>query len=77
MKTVIWTKNDCFYCHMAKQLLEMKGMEFEERNIESNEWSRGDMLDEVPFAETVPQIFHDENYVGGFTELQDYLREVN
>ncbi len=77
MKTVIWTKNDCFYCHMAKQLLEMEGMEFEERNIESNEWSRADMLEAVPDAETVPQIFHGENYVGGFTELQDYLREVN
>ena len=75
MKTVIWTKNDCFYCHMAKQLLEMEGMEFEERNIESNEWSRADMLEAVPDAKTVPQIFMDDEYIGGFTELQQYLKE--
>lgn len=60
---------------MAKQLLEMEGMEFEERNIESNEWSRADMLEAVPDAKTVPQIFMDDEYIGGFTELQQYLKE--
>ena len=75
MKTVIWTKNDCFYCHMAKNLLELNDIEYEERNIESNEWSRADMLEAVPDAKTVPQIFMDDEYIGGFTELQQYLKE--
>jgi glutaredoxin len=75
MKTVVWSKENCFYCHMAKGLLEREGIEYEERNIESNEWSRADMLEAVPNATTVPQIFHGDKHVGGFTELQQYLKE--
>jgi len=60
---------------MAKNLLELKGIEFEERNISLNKWSRDDMLEAVPGAKTVPQIFFGEEHVGGFTELQTYLKE--
>lgn len=75
MKVVVWSKENCFYCHMAKGLLESEGIEFEERNIESGKWSRADMLEAVPDAKTVPQIFYDDKYIGGFTELQEYLKE--
>lgn len=75
MDTIIWTKDNCFYCHMAKGLLDRQGIEYEERNIESDQWSRAQMLEAAPGAETVPQIFHGQIHVGGFTELQEYLRE--
>jgi glutaredoxin 3 len=59
---------------MAKNVLELQGIDFEERNISLNKWSRAQMLEAVPDAKTVPQIFIGEEYIGGFTELQEYLK---
>lgn len=74
MKAIVWSKNQCPYCDQAKALLKMKGIEYEERNI-NNGWDREDLLAAVPMARTVPQIFLGEEYVGGFTELKKKLTE--
>ena len=75
MSVVVWSRDACFYCQMAKNVLELKGIEFEERNTSLNKWSRADMLEAVPDAKTFPQIFIDDEHIGGFTELQKYLKE--
>lgn len=75
MSVVVWSKDKCFYCQMAKNILELKGIEFEERNTSLNKWSRADMLEDVPDAKTFPQIFIDDQHIGGFTELQKYFKE--
>jgi glutaredoxin len=72
MKAVIWSKYHCSYCDQAKQLLTMKGIEFEERKI-GDGWTKEELLEAVPTARTVPQIFLNEEYVGGFTELKERL----
>ena len=72
MKAIVWSKNQCPYCVQAKALLESRGIEYEERNIE-NGWDREDLLAAVPGARTVPQIFLDEELVGGFSELRKRL----
>ena len=74
MSVVIWCKNECFYCYMAKATLAREGIEYEERNIESGDWTQADMLESVPDAKTVPQIFIGDEYIGGFTQLQEYLK---
>ena len=33
MKAVVWSKPACPYCEKAKNLLKMKGIEYEEKNI--------------------------------------------
>jgi glutaredoxin len=68
-KAIVWSKDQCLYCDQAKALLKMKGIEFEERNV-SRDWTREQLLEAVPNARTVPQIFLDEELVGGFTELK-------
>ena len=75
MSVVVWSKDACFYCQMAKGLLDREGIEYEERNIETGDWTRDQMLESVPGSTTVPQIFYGEEYVGGFAELQKYLKE--
>lgn len=72
MKAIVWSKNQCPYCVQAKALLEMKGIEFEERNVQE-EWTKEQLLEAVPNARTVPQIFLDEELVGGFNELRKRL----
>ena len=71
-KAIVWSKNSCPFCVQAKNLLKLKGIEFEERNI-NEEWTRQQLLEAVPTARTLPQIFLDDNYIGGFTELRRHL----
>jgi glutaredoxin len=72
MKATIWSKENCTFCVQAKQLLESKGIEFEERKI-GKDWTKEQLLEAVPTARTVPQIFLDEQYVGGYQELRQKL----
>lgn len=75
MKAIIWSKYYCPYCDQAKKLLEMKGIEIEERKL-GDGYTKEDLLESVPDARTLPQIFLDEKYVGGFTELKKYLEGI-
>ena len=72
-KALVWSKNNCPFCVQAKNLLKLKNIEFEERNI-NEEWTREQLLEAVPTARTLPQIFLDDNYIGGFTELRRHLQ---
>lgn len=72
MRAIVWSKDQCPYCVQAKALLESRGIEYEERNI-NHGWDREDLLAAVPTARTLPQIFLDEELVGGFTELKKRL----
>ena len=69
MKAVIWSKDNCQYCIKAKTLLDLKGVQYEERKIGAG-WTKEQLLEAVPNARTVPQIFLDGAYVGGFIELE-------
>jgi len=71
-KAIVWSKNQCPYCDQAKALLKLKGIEFEERNVQTD-WTKEQLLEAVPTARTVPQIFLDEQHIGGFTELKKYF----
>jgi len=69
---VVWSKDNCPHCVQAKQLLKTKGIEFEERIIGKG-WTKEQLLNQVPNARTVPQIFINDKLIGGFTDLQKYL----
>lgn len=81
MKAEIWTKPNCPYCDRAKNLFNIKGVEYDEviiglventtTNLKSNQRleSRETLLERAPNAKTVPQIWLDNNYIGGYTEL--------
>ena len=73
MKAIVWSKDHCPYCDQAKALLKMKSIEFEERNV-SKDWTKVQLLEAVPNARTVPQIFLDDTLIGGFTELKQFLK---
>jgi glutaredoxin len=75
MKAVVWSKYQCPYCDQAKALLKQKGIEVEERKI-GDGYTKEDLLEAVPSARTVPQIFVDTQLIGGFTELKTFLEKV-
>jgi glutaredoxin 3 len=51
-------------------MLESRGIDYEERNITQGTWTREQLLEAVPTARTLPQIFLDQELVGGFTDLR-------
>lgn len=76
MKAIVWSKDHCLYCDQAKALLKSKNIAFEERKI-GHGYTREQLLEAVPTARTVPQIFLNDELIGGFTELKSYLQEQN
>ena len=75
MKAIIWSKYHCPYCDQAKALLTQKGISFEERKI-GDGYSKEELLEAIPTARTVPQIFIDDQLIGGFTELREHFKEA-
>ena len=73
MKAILWSKYNCPYCDQAKALLKMKGIHFEEKKI-GDGYTKEELLEAVPTARSVPQIFLDDKLIGGFTELRDHLK---
>jgi hypothetical protein len=74
MKVIVWSKDHCNQCDQAKSLLDQRSIEFEERRIGTG-WTKEQLLESVPGARSVPQIFVNDQLIGGFVELQKYLKE--
>lgn len=60
-------KPDCSYCVMAKDFLTAKGQEFEYVDLTNNQ----ELINELSSQglRTVPQIWHNDRYVGNFQQL--------
>jgi len=75
MKAIVWSNVGCTYCEQAKKLLQSKNIEYEERNIAHGLWTVQQLQEAVPGARTVPQIFIDEEYIGGYQQLAEKLKD--
>ncbi len=71
-KAIVWSKYHCPFCEQAKALLKQRGIPFEEKKI-GDGYSKEELLEAIPTARTVPQIFIDDQLIGGFTELKAHL----
>lgn len=65
----IYSTMFCPFCYRAKQLLEAKGIEFEELDVTMRPGRRAEMTERAAGRSTVPQIFIDGTHVGGCDEL--------
>ena len=72
MKAVVWSKPGCSQCDSAKHLLKTKGIEYEEKNIAEGH-NIQDLLELVPNAKTMPQIWLNEEHIGGYDQLKEKL----
>jgi glutaredoxin len=76
MKVVVWSKYDCVFCDQAKELLRLNGIPFEEKKI-GDGYTKEELLEAVPTARSVPQIFIDDQLIGGFDKLKDWMTHAN
>lgn len=65
----IYTKPTCGFCHMAKRLLDSKGVGYAEVNISAQPDRRGEMIQRANGRSTVPQIFVNGKHIGGCDDL--------
>lgn len=70
-KVEIYTWSTCPFCIRAKQLLSNKSVEFTEYGIDGDEIARSDMAERAYGRRSVPQIFIDDQHIGGCDELYD------
>jgi len=71
MRIEIYTKPNCPYCVKAKNLFSQKGLPYEEKNITDDAGFRAELLERVPHAKTVPQIFFDGRAMGGYDDIKN------
>lgn len=73
MNITIYTTKTCMYCNLAKKLLIEKKIQFNEINIENDLTIFNELIKKTN-SKTVPQIFINEKFIGGYTELCELLK---
>ncbi len=68
-KVEIYTKGYCPFCHRAKALLQSKGVEYVEIPIDQQPELRETMIQRANGGYTVPQIFINDEHIGGCDDL--------
>lgn len=68
-KVVIYTTDYCPYCVKAKRLLDLKKVSYEEIDVTHNQALRDEMMKKAEGRRTVPQIFIDDQPIGGCDDL--------
>lgn len=67
-KVIIYTKENCPYCRLAKDLLSARNVTFEEIRIDLDENQKEEMI-RLSNRRSVPQIFINEQSIGGYDDL--------
>ena len=68
-KVEVYTWSTCPFCIRAKALLQNKGVEFTEYCIDGDEQARDVMAQRANGRRSLPQIFIDEQHIGGCDDL--------
>ncbi|MGL5034974.1 MAG: glutaredoxin 3 [Microcystaceae cyanobacterium] len=71
----IYTWSTCPFCLRAKALLNKKGVTFTEYGIDGDEKARNAMSDRAKGSRSLPQIFINNEHIGGCDDLQALERQ--
>ena len=66
----MYTGPMCNFCDAAKRLLARNNLKYNEIDISSKEGLMDEMINKANGKRTIPQIFFDDNHVGGYQELR-------
>ena len=76
MKSVtIYTGPHCNFCDAAKRLLARNNAEYKEINIATTDGAMDEMIKKANGRRTVPQIFFDEQHIGGYDDIRGLEKE--
>jgi len=78
MKNVtIYTGPLCNFCDAAKRLLTRNNVKYKEINIATVNGAMDEMITKANGKRTIPQIFFDDQHIGGYDEVRSLEKENN
>ena len=76
MKNVtMYSGPNCAFCDAAKRLLTRNNIPFNEINIALDPEKRDEMLKKSNGMRTIPQIFFNDEHIGGYVEVRELEKE--
>ena len=72
----IYGTTNCTYCVKAKELLTVHDKEYKFIDVSENEGVTAAFFKKFPNVRKVPQITLDDNHIGGYNELLDFIVKV-
>ena len=70
-KILMYSGPMCNFCEAAKRLLDRNNLKYEIIDISTEEGLRDEMTKKSNGKRTIPQIFFDDNHIGGYVELRE------
>ena len=68
---IIYTGPMCNFCDAAKRLFARNNLSYKEIDISTKDGLRDEMIKKANGKRTIPQIFFNDEHVGGYQELRD------
>lgn len=73
---IIYGKQDCPQCDLAKNLCKQKNVDFEYKQLDTD-YSLDELIELSPQpVRSVPVIFEDNDYIGAVKNLIEKLKEI-
>ena len=74
-KITMYTGPFCNYCEDAKRLLARNNATYNEIDISKVDGAMDEMIKKANGKRTIPQIFFDEEHIGGYDEVRALEKE--
>ena len=71
----IWGRPSCSFCERAKSLCDQHDLKYDYITIDGPEKLQ-ELQEQVPGVRTVPQIFWNDKYIGGYTEFAQEIENT-
>ena len=68
---IVYSGPMCGYCDAAKRLLERNNLEFKDIDVSTKDGLRDEMTKKANGRRTIPQIFFNDEHIGGYQELRE------
>ena len=75
MNIIVYSKDKCQQCDIAKMLLDMKGQEYTVKKLDED-FTQEELKALFPTARSFPIIVINGNYIGGYNELKQELSSI-
>jgi len=76
MKNItMYTGPMCNFCDAAKRLFSRNDLKYKEIDISSKDDLRDEMIKKANGKRTIPQIFFDDQHIGGYEEVRALEKE--
>ena len=74
-KILMYSGPMCNFCEAAKRLLDRNKLKYDVKDISSEDGLREEMIKKSNGRRTIPQIFFDDEHIGGYDETRALEKE--